>query len=82
MPDIGDRDFLRLGGDTLQADRYRAGRRVGHRETLAAEWLLGGRWNDQRTEEGEGNSKGSQHGMTHPRQRPQAALYRRIFGPS
>ena len=79
MPDIGDRDFLRLGSDTLQADRYRARRRVGHREALAAEWLLGGRRQDQRTEKGKDDSKGSQHGMTHPRQRPQAALYRRIL---
>jgi hypothetical protein len=82
MPDIGDRDFLKLGRDTLQADRYRARRRVGHRKALASEWLLGGRWQSQRAEEGEGNSKGSQHGMTHPRQWPQAVLYRRIFGPS
>jgi hypothetical protein len=81
MPDIGDRDFLRLGGDT-HADRYRARRRVGHGKALAAEWLLGGGRQDQRTEEGEGDSKGSQHGMTHPRRRPRAALYRRIFKPS
>ena len=82
MPDIGDRDVLRLGGDTAEADRHRARRRVGHGEALAAQWLLGGRWDDQRTEEGNGDSKGSQHGMTHPRQRPLATLYRRIFGPS
>ena len=44
MPDIGDGDVLRLGGNTSQADRHRARRRVGHGEALAAQWLLGGRW--------------------------------------
>ena len=63
MPDIRDRDFLRLGSGALQADRYRARRCVGHRKALAAEWLLGRGREDQRTEEGKGNSKGSQHGM-------------------
>src|SRR5829696_9456983 len=79
MPDIGDRDFLRLGGDAPEADRDRARRRACHREALAAQrLLLGGCWQDQRTEEGNGDSKGSQHGRT----RSAATAAGRIVSPN
>jgi hypothetical protein len=71
--------------DTPKADRHRKGRGVRHREAFAAQrLLLGGRRDHQRTEEGEGDSKGyvkrSQHGMTHPRQRPEGRTVSPKFG--
>ena len=53
MAGIGDRHLLGLRGDSAQADRRGARRRIRHRQALAAQrFLLGGRRRYQRTQHG------------------------------